>query len=224
MPCARGGPRRARPHPRAGRVAGRVVSNIFESAGGVDGDGGDVAAAESQRSAMLDIKAEAMDPVAAARVVFDRPPKAGSTCSPTRICRAAMTERANVLASQRAPTLRTHADSIPQHSDNHATRTGPRRRRPGRRLRRPRTDAPARPGRRPRRPRVCSLPDTCPPWLPSKTTWRPVRPARSRSPLSTRERRHQGRRAVFPRRRNGFRLQPFLRTTGQDAAAASDAT
>ncbi|PRC60365.1 oxidoreductase, partial [Mycobacterium sp. ITM-2017-0098] len=37
-------------------LPGAVASNIFESAGGVDG--GDVTAAESQRSAMLEIKAE----------------------------------------------------------------------------------------------------------------------------------------------------------------------
>ena len=51
-------------------LPGAVVSNIFESAGGVSE--GDVQAAESQRDAMLDIKAEAMDPVAAAEVVFEQ--------------------------------------------------------------------------------------------------------------------------------------------------------
>ena len=51
-------------------LPGAVVSNIFESAGGVDD--GDVAAAEAQRSAMLDIKAEAMDPLAAAETVFEQ--------------------------------------------------------------------------------------------------------------------------------------------------------
>ena len=87
-------------------LPGAVVSNIFESAGGVSN--GDVAAAESQRAAMLDIKAEAMDAVAAAEVVFEQaaqdrfylltqPDYGGS----------AMTERANVLAAQRAPMLRT---------------------------------------------------------------------------------------------------------------------
>ncbi|AEV74750.1 short-chain dehydrogenase of unknown substrate specificity [Mycolicibacterium rhodesiae NBB3] len=87
-------------------LPGAVVSNIFESAGGVTD--GDVGAAESQRAAMLDIKADAMDPLAAAEAVFgqaaeDRfylltqPDYVGS----------AMTERANVLATQQAPRLRT---------------------------------------------------------------------------------------------------------------------
>ena len=51
-------------------LPGAVVSNIFESAGGVDT--GDVAAANAQRSAMLRIKAAAMDPLAAAETVFDQ--------------------------------------------------------------------------------------------------------------------------------------------------------
>src|SRR5690606_21521473 len=51
-------------------LPGAVKSNIFEAAGGVDD--GDVAAAEAQRAAMLDIKAAAMDPVEAARVVFEQ--------------------------------------------------------------------------------------------------------------------------------------------------------
>src|SRR5581483_8511887 len=48
-------------------LPGAVVSDIFESAGGVTD--GDIAAAESQRAAMLDIKAEAMDPITAAETV-----------------------------------------------------------------------------------------------------------------------------------------------------------
>jgi NADP-dependent 3-hydroxy acid dehydrogenase YdfG len=51
-------------------LPGAVKSNIFEAAGGVDD--GDVSAAEDQRAAMLDIKADAMDPVAAAEVVFEQ--------------------------------------------------------------------------------------------------------------------------------------------------------
>ncbi|OMB93509.1 oxidoreductase [Mycobacterium sp. NS-7484] len=87
-------------------LPGAVVSNIFESAGGVDN--GDADAAEGQRSAMLDIKAEAMDPLAAAEVVFEQaadgrfylltqPDYVGS----------AMTERARVLTNQEAPRLRS---------------------------------------------------------------------------------------------------------------------
>ena len=53
-------------------LPGAVVSNIFESAGGVDSNASDVAAAEAQRSAMLDIKAAAMDPLAAAETVFEQ--------------------------------------------------------------------------------------------------------------------------------------------------------
>lgn len=87
-------------------LPGAVVSNIFESAGGVSD--GDVAAAESQRAAMLDIKAEAMDPVAAAEVVFDQA-AAGRFYLLTQpeYVGSAMTERATVLATQRPPALRT---------------------------------------------------------------------------------------------------------------------
>ena len=63
-------------------LPGAVVSNIFESAGGVSE--GELRAAESQRDAMLDIKAGAMDPLAAARSrCSSKPPKGGSTCSPS---------------------------------------------------------------------------------------------------------------------------------------------
>lgn len=89
-------------------LPGAVVSNIFESAGGVDAHGGDAAAAESQRSAMLDIKAAAMDPVAAAEVVFDQAAEGRFyLLTQPEYVGSAMTERANVLASQRAPILRT---------------------------------------------------------------------------------------------------------------------
>ncbi|WP_179475786.1 SDR family NAD(P)-dependent oxidoreductase [Mycolicibacterium vinylchloridicum] len=87
-------------------LPGAVASNIFESAGGVES--GDAGAAEAQRSAMLDIKAEAMDPLSAAEVVFEQaaedrfylltqPDYVGS----------AMTERARVLTTQEPPRLRT---------------------------------------------------------------------------------------------------------------------
>ena len=87
-------------------LPGAVVSNIFESAGGVSA--GDVAAAESQRVAMLDIKAEAMDPVAAAQVVFDQAADGRFyLLTQPEYVGSAMVERANVLAMQRAPELRT---------------------------------------------------------------------------------------------------------------------
>jgi NAD(P)-dependent dehydrogenase (short-subunit alcohol dehydrogenase family) len=87
-------------------LPGAVASNIFESAGGVES--GDEAAAESQRLAMLHIKAEAMDPVAAAEVVFEQCARGDFyLLTQPAYVGTAMNERANVLASQRAPTLRT---------------------------------------------------------------------------------------------------------------------
>lgn len=87
-------------------LPGAVVSNIFESAGGVAD--GDVGAAESQRAAMLDIKADAMDPLAAAEAVFDQAAEGRFyLLTQPDYVGSAMTERANVLASQQAPRLRT---------------------------------------------------------------------------------------------------------------------
>jgi NAD(P)-dependent dehydrogenase (short-subunit alcohol dehydrogenase family) len=87
-------------------LPGAVVSNIFESAGGVTG--GDVSAAESQRTAMLDIKAEAMDPLEAAEVVFEQAAEGRFyLLTQPDYVGSAMAERADVLASQRPPMLRT---------------------------------------------------------------------------------------------------------------------
>ncbi|MGV0717064.1 SDR family oxidoreductase [Mycolicibacterium sp. XJ662] len=87
-------------------VPGAVRSNIFEAAGGVDD--GDVEAAESHRAAMLDIRDTAMDPLEAARVVFDQS-VAGDFYLLTQpeYVGNAMAERAAVLAERRAPMLRT---------------------------------------------------------------------------------------------------------------------
>ena len=86
-------------------LPGAVVSNIFESAGGVDD--GDVAAAESQRSAMLDIKADAMDPLAAAEAVFEQAAEGRFyLLTQPDYVGSAMAERAETLASQRPPALR----------------------------------------------------------------------------------------------------------------------
>jgi len=87
-------------------LPGAVQSNIFEAAGGVET--GDVTAAEDQRSAMLDIKAEAMDPIEAARVVFDQA-AAGEFYLLTQpeYVGGAMNERADVLSQRRAPQLRS---------------------------------------------------------------------------------------------------------------------
>lgn len=87
-------------------LPGAVVSNIFESAGGVSD--GDVSAAESQRTAMLDIKAEAMDPIAAAEVIFDQAAQGRFyLLTQPDYVGSAMTERATTLATQRPPVLRT---------------------------------------------------------------------------------------------------------------------
>ncbi|MEZ0341108.1 SDR family NAD(P)-dependent oxidoreductase [Mycobacterium sp. pV006] len=91
-------------------LPGAVKSNIFETAGGVDpgAAGADVDAAESQRAAMLDIKAAAMDPVEAAAVVFDQA-AAGAFYLLTQpeYVGSAMAERAEVLRTQTPPQLRT---------------------------------------------------------------------------------------------------------------------
>lgn len=90
-------------------LPGPVISNIFEAAGGVDASqSSDAAAAEAHRSAMLDIKADAMNPLEAAAAVFTQ---AGEDrfylLTHPEYVGSAMTERANVLASQQPPLLRT---------------------------------------------------------------------------------------------------------------------
>ena len=87
-------------------LPGAVVSNIFESAGGVDSNASDVAAAEAQRSAMLDIKAAAMDPLAAAETVFEQAAEGRFYLLTQQSVASAMADRANVLAAQRSPALR----------------------------------------------------------------------------------------------------------------------
>lgn len=95
-------------------LPGAVVSNIFESAGGVDT--GDVAAAESQRGAMLDIKADAMDPLAAAEAVFEQAAEGRFyLLTQPDYVGSAMAERAEVLVSQKPPALRTRRRFDPPH-------------------------------------------------------------------------------------------------------------
>ncbi len=95
-------------------LPGAVVSNIFESAGGVKD--GDVAAAESQRSAMLDIKADAMDALTAAEVVFDQAAEGRFyLLTQPEYVGSAMAERAEVLGAQRPPTLRRRRFDPAQH-------------------------------------------------------------------------------------------------------------
>ncbi|OBF31379.1 oxidoreductase [Mycolicibacterium peregrinum] len=87
-------------------LPGAVVSSIFESAGGVHS--GDTNAAEGQRTAMLDIKAEAMDPLTAAEAVFDQAAEGRFyLLTQPDYVGSAMTERARVLTSQEPPCLRT---------------------------------------------------------------------------------------------------------------------
>ncbi|VEG54917.1 Short chain dehydrogenase/reductase SDR [Mycolicibacterium aurum] len=91
-------------------LPGAVKSNIFEAAGGVDSDqpSSDVTAAESQRTAMLEIKAAAMDPVEAAAVVFEQAAR-GDFYLMTQpdYVGSAMAERAQVLTTQVPPQLRS---------------------------------------------------------------------------------------------------------------------
>lgn len=91
-------------------LPGAVVSNIFESAGGVDPTAaGDLGAAEGQRSAMLEIKAGAMDPLAAAETLFEQAAlgRFHLHTHPEAVG-AAMAERANTLASQSPPAPHTN--------------------------------------------------------------------------------------------------------------------
>jgi NAD(P)-dependent dehydrogenase (short-subunit alcohol dehydrogenase family) len=92
-------------------LPGAVVSSIFESAGGVDDSepaaSADVNAAEAQRASMLEIKARAMDPLSAAETIFDQAAQ-GSFYLLTQpdYVSAAMTDRANILATQHPPSRR----------------------------------------------------------------------------------------------------------------------
>ncbi|CQD10121.1 SDR family NAD(P)-dependent oxidoreductase [Mycolicibacterium farcinogenes] len=96
-------------------LPGAVVSNIFESAGGVDS--GDTGAAEGQRTAMLDIKAEAMDPLAAAEVVFDQAAEGRFyLLTQPDYVGSAMAERARVLSTQEHPHLRTQRRFDPEQN------------------------------------------------------------------------------------------------------------
>lgn len=91
-------------------LPGAVKSNIFEAAGGIEtGSGGaDVGAAESQRQAMLDIKAAAMDPLDAAETVFDQAAQGRFyLLTQPEYVRSAMAERAQVLTTLEPPQLRT---------------------------------------------------------------------------------------------------------------------
>ena len=85
-------------------LPGAVVSNIFESAGGVDA-AGDAGAAEAQRVAMLNIKAAAMDPLDAAETIFEQAVAGRFYLITQESVATAMRKRADVLAAQRPPCL-----------------------------------------------------------------------------------------------------------------------
>lgn len=92
-------------------LPGAVVSSIFDSAGGVESnealDSADANAAEAQRAAMLQIKARAMDPLAAAETIFEQAAQGRFyLLTQPEYVGAAMTERANVLATQHPPSRR----------------------------------------------------------------------------------------------------------------------
>lgn len=85
-------------------LPGAVTSNIFESAGGVDLNG-DVGMAEKQRRAMLDVKATAMDPWAAAATLFEQAAQGRFYLVTQPSVVDAMRDRAESLATQRCPEL-----------------------------------------------------------------------------------------------------------------------
>ena len=87
-------------------LPGAVVSNIFEAAGGVDSNASDAAAADEQRAAMLRIKAAAMDPLTAAKTVFEQAAEGSFYLLTEDSVAEAMKERANMLAAQQLPELR----------------------------------------------------------------------------------------------------------------------
>ncbi|MFF5965216.1 SDR family NAD(P)-dependent oxidoreductase [Streptomyces collinus] len=84
-------------------LPGAVASDIFESAGAVED--GDITAAEDHRAAMLRIKAQAMDPVDAARVFFGQAAEGEFYLRSQPFVADAMTARADVLTHRRAPLL-----------------------------------------------------------------------------------------------------------------------
>lgn len=86
-------------------LPGAVVSNIFESAGGAEA-GGDAGTAEAQRAAMLNVKARAMDPLAAAETLFEQATAGGFYLVTQESVVTAMQKRAETLATQRPPSLR----------------------------------------------------------------------------------------------------------------------
>ncbi|MER5261777.1 SDR family NAD(P)-dependent oxidoreductase [Actinosynnema sp. NPDC002837] len=92
-------------------LPGAVSSNIFESAGAVED--GDTAAAEEHREAMLKVKAQAMDPLDAARVFFDQAAAGEFYLTSQPFVVDAMAARADTLAHRRAPVLLQGEFTVP---------------------------------------------------------------------------------------------------------------
>jgi NAD(P)-dependent dehydrogenase (short-subunit alcohol dehydrogenase family) len=88
-------------------LPGVVVTNIFQSAGGVDAGAG-VAAAEDQRAAMMKVRETGMTAVAAAETIF-RQAAEGEFYILTQpdMIRASMARRAEQLLERRAPRARS---------------------------------------------------------------------------------------------------------------------
>ncbi|MGO4428170.1 hypothetical protein AB4Z54_57995, partial [Streptomyces sp. MCAF7] len=82
-------------------LPGAVASDIFESAGAVKD--GDISAAEGHRAVMLKIKAQAMDPLDAARVFFDQAAQGEFYLRSQPFVADAMAARAETLVQRRAP-------------------------------------------------------------------------------------------------------------------------
>jgi hypothetical protein len=72
----------------------------------VDSDATDTGVAERQRRSMLDVKAAAMDPLAAAAAVFEQAVEGRFYLLTQPSVGEAMAGRANVLAAQQPPSLR----------------------------------------------------------------------------------------------------------------------
>ncbi|MCP2167859.1 SDR family NAD(P)-dependent oxidoreductase [Goodfellowiella coeruleoviolacea] len=92
-------------------LPGAVASNIFESAGAVED--GDTAAAEEHRAAMLKVKAQAMDPLDAARVFFDQAAAGEFYLTSQPFVVDAMAARADTLVHRRAPALGQGEFTVP---------------------------------------------------------------------------------------------------------------
>ena len=144
----------------------------------------------------------------------NRPPKGGSTYSPSPTMSARRWSNARMSLPHNAPRNYGQAVGSTRHAMNGRSAPGPRRRRARRIVRNHPADAATRTGRRTRRPskRTASR-RRCPTWRPSRTATHRDR----RGPIPLRiYRPHlqigQRRAGVLPRRRHGHGLQSVLRS------------